>query len=93
MWKQEIYGDGGQSGFNVADDKLRFNTFFGQASDANFRNGDPTKWVIVTAPIVSSPEGSYFYPPIIADPNPSFAEVDLPGIAHRLADAELGRGP
>ncbi|HET7855529.1 MAG TPA: hypothetical protein VFL41_03645 [Gaiellaceae bacterium] len=73
VWKQEIYGDGGQSGFNVADDSLRFNTFFGQASDVNFRNGDPTKWVIATGPIVSSPEGSNFYPPIIADPHPATA--------------------
>jgi hypothetical protein len=73
VWKQEIYGDGGQSGFSVADDSLRFNTFFGQASDVNFRNGDPTKWVIATGPIVSSPEGSNFYPPIIADPHPATA--------------------
>jgi hypothetical protein len=73
VWKQEIYGDGGQSGFSVADDSLRFNTFFGQFSDVNFRNGDPTKWVIATGPIVSSPEGSNFYPPIIADPHPATA--------------------
>lgn len=71
VWWQEIYGDGGQSGFSAADDALRFNTFTGQASDVNFRNGDPTKWVIATGPIVSSPEGSNFYPPIIGDPNPA----------------------
>jgi hypothetical protein len=69
VWPQIIYGDGGQSGFNVADDSLRFNTFTGQANDANFRNGDPTKWVIISAPILSSPEASFFYPPIIADPH------------------------
>jgi hypothetical protein len=79
VWKQEIYGDGGQSGFNVADDSMRFNTFFGQASDVNFRNGDPTKWVIATGPIVSSPEGSNFYPPIIADPNPATAKSIFQG--------------
>jgi hypothetical protein len=73
VWPQEIYGDGGQSGFNVANDALRFNTFTGQANDANFRNGDPTKWVIISAPILSSPEGAFFYPPIIADPHPSTA--------------------
>ena len=70
VWPQEIYGDGGQSGFMVTNDKLRFNTFTGQANDANFRDGDPTKWVIISAPILSSPEGAYFYPPIIADPHP-----------------------
>jgi hypothetical protein len=73
VWPQIIYGDGGQSGFNAADDSVRFNTFTGQANDANFRNGDPTKWVIISAPILSSPEGAYFYPPIIADPNPAWA--------------------
>jgi hypothetical protein len=73
VWPQVIYGDGGQSGFNAADDTLRFNTFTGQANDANFRNGDPTKWVIISAPILTSPESAFFYPPIIADPNPATA--------------------
>jgi hypothetical protein len=76
---QEIYGDGGQSGFNAADDALRFNTFTGQANDVNFRNGDPTKWVIATGAILSSPEGSYFYPPVIADPNPARAGTIFQG--------------
>jgi hypothetical protein len=73
VWPQVIYGDGGLSGFNTGDDSLRFNTFTGQANDANFRNGDPTQWVIISAPILSSPEGSFFYPPIIADPHPAAA--------------------
>jgi hypothetical protein len=72
-WPQVIYGDGGQSGFNAADGKLQFNSFAGQASDVNFRNGDPRKWVVATGPIVSSPEGSLFYPPLIADPSETFA--------------------
>ena len=67
VWPQVIYGDGGQSGFNAVTDTLRFNTFTGQANDANFHDGDPTKWVIISAPIISSPEGSFFYPPVIAD--------------------------
>jgi len=68
---QEIYGDGGQSGFGPADDSLRFNTFTGQANDVNFRNGDPTAWCVATGPIVTSPEAAFFYPPVTADPNPS----------------------
>ena len=72
-WPQIIYGDGGQSGFSVLNSALRFNTFTGQANDANFRNGDPAKWVIISAPIVNSPEAAYFYPPIIADPHPANA--------------------
>jgi hypothetical protein len=73
VWPQVIYGDGGVSGFNVANDTLRFNTFTGQAHDANFRGGDPEKWVIISAPIISSPEASFFYPPIIADPHAAMA--------------------
>ena len=68
-WDQEIYGDGGQSGFSPTDDGLRFNTFTGQASDVNFRKGNPKKWCVATGPIVLSPEGSYFYPPVTADPH------------------------
>jgi len=68
-WNMIIWGDGGQSGFNAANPNYRFNTFTGQANDANFRGGDPSKWVVITGDIVSSPEGSYFYTPVIADPN------------------------
>jgi hypothetical protein len=73
VWPQIVYGDGGQSGFNAANPALRFNSFFGQFHDANFQNGDPTKWVIIGGPIAASPEGSNFYAPIIADPNPAAA--------------------
>ena len=38
--------------------QLRFNTFTGQANDGNFRGGDPSKWVVITGEIVSSPEGA-----------------------------------
>ncbi len=73
VWPQIIYGDGGLSGFNASNSSMRFNSFTGQFHDANFQNGDPTKWVIISAPIAGSPEGSYFYSPIIADPNPAAA--------------------
>ena len=68
VWPQKIYGDGGQSGFNVGNPALRFNSFFSNFHDVNFRNGDPLKWVIASGPIVASGEGSQFYSPIIADP-------------------------
>lgn len=71
VWYQEMYGDGGQSGFSAADDSIRFNTFTGQQNAVNFKNGDPTRWAFASAPILFSPEGSYFYPPVIADPNPA----------------------
>src|SRR5947199_2828829 len=43
VWPQIIYGDGGQSGFNVANSAQRFNTFFANYTDANFQNGSPSK--------------------------------------------------
>src|SRR5262249_39184868 len=67
-WNQAIYGDGGQAGFNAANPALQFNTFTGQGNAANFRNGDPGFWCDIGGPMANSPEGAYFYPPIIADP-------------------------
>jgi hypothetical protein len=66
VWPQMIYGDGGQSGFNVGNSAQRFNTFFANYTDANFQNGDPTKWVVISGPLFA--ESSLFYKPIIADP-------------------------
>jgi hypothetical protein len=65
-WIQEIYGDGGQSGFNVGNSAQRFNNFFAQFTDANFQNGDPSKWVVISGPLFA--ETSAFYKPMIADP-------------------------
>jgi hypothetical protein len=78
-WNQEIYGDGGQSGFSRTNGNLRFNTFTGQANDANFQNGNPLKWVVIGAPMELSPEGALFYPPIIADPHPGAAQTIFQG--------------
>src|SRR5207248_6521849 len=64
-WPQIIYGDGGQSGFNVVNSAQRFNTFFANYTDANFQNGDPSKWVVISGPLFA--ETSAFYKPIIAD--------------------------
>jgi hypothetical protein len=78
-WPQIIYGDGGQSGFSVTNSVMRFNSFAGQFHDGNFQNGDPSKWVIISGPIAASPESSYFYPPLIADPNPAAAGTIFEG--------------
>ena len=91
VWPQVIYGDGGQSGFNAANDALRFNTFTGQANDANFRNGDPTKWVIISAPIVERPEGVVLLSADHRRPEPGSGRIHLPGFVLGMADAGLGR--
>jgi hypothetical protein len=68
QWTQTIYGDGGTSGFDVGNPAIRFNQFFGGFGDVNFRSGDPTAWVVVTAPMLNSGESVGFYWPEIADP-------------------------
>ncbi len=67
-WPQIIYGDGGQSGFNISDSTQRFNSFTSNFHDVNFQDGSPTKWVIASGPIVASGESALFYSPIISDP-------------------------
>jgi hypothetical protein len=69
-WPQNVYGDGGNSGYDGTNPTWRFNEFTGGASDSNFENGDPTKWVISSAPLVNSGESVGFYWPQVADPNP-----------------------
>ncbi|MGB2951907.1 MAG: hypothetical protein WBB74_00785, partial [Gaiellaceae bacterium] len=69
-WPQIIYGDGGNSGYDATNPTWRFNEFTGGFSDSNFENGDPTKWVITSAPLVNSGEPFSFYWPQIGDPNP-----------------------
>jgi hypothetical protein len=68
---QVIYGDGGNAGYDATNPAWRFNEFTSGFSDSNFRNGDPEKWVITSAPIVNSGEGPAFYWPQIGDPNPA----------------------
>ena len=59
VWPQIFYTDGAQSGFKVTNNTIRFNTFTGQANDANFQDGDPSKWVIISGPVLSSPKARY----------------------------------
>ena len=47
-WPQIMYGDGGQSGFNLGNSAFRFNSFTSNFHDVNFQNGDPVKWVIAS---------------------------------------------
>jgi hypothetical protein len=67
-WNQTIYGDGGVAAFDAHNSAFAMNEFFGSASDVNFQNGDPTKWVIVSGPLAQSHETSAFYKPQIGDP-------------------------
>ncbi len=70
-WPQIIYGDGGESGFDIGNSAIRFNQFFSPFTDVNFQNGDPTKWVIISGPLFQSGEGVEFYWPELMDPKVS----------------------
>ncbi len=69
-FNQVIYGDGANAVYDATNATWRANGFTSGFGDSNFRNGDPEKWVIATAPVTRSGEGPSFYWPQIGDPNP-----------------------
>jgi hypothetical protein len=87
-WPQTMYGDGGQSGFDIGKSSFRFNDFYDKYTDFNFQNGDPTKWVVVSAPFFASGETSAFYKPVINDPKVS--GTVLVGLNHVWRTQDLG---
>jgi hypothetical protein len=70
-FNQVIYGDGGNAVYDATNPTWRANEFTSGAGDSNFRNGDPERWVVSTAPIRRSGEGPAFYWPQVGDPNPT----------------------
>jgi hypothetical protein len=81
LWPQTIGGDGGQSGFNAANPNVRFHTYFAPQIDVNFRGTDTLGWDWVSDRFFAPPaEGSSFYIPIIADPNPAKAGTMFAGL-------------
>jgi hypothetical protein len=68
QWSNIMYGDGGQSGYNYCDPRIRFNEFTNQATDENFRDGDPRFWVVTSGPLFNSGgESAPFYFAAISD--------------------------
>jgi hypothetical protein len=66
-WENTMIGDGGQSGFDVAEPAFRFHTFFNATPDVNFSGGDIADWNWIGDPIFGT-EPQSFYVPIISDP-------------------------
>jgi hypothetical protein len=69
LFKQSMFGDGGQSGFDVVNPKFRFHTYYYAQVDVNFSNGATYDWNWISDPIVGT--GGEFYIPIISDPKVS----------------------
>ena len=92
-WPQNIYGDGGNSGYDGTNPTWRFNEFVFAFTDANFENGAATKWVIISAPLVNSGESVAFYWPEIGDPNPpTGAHPIFSGLQHVWRSWAFGAG-
>ncbi|MFN2466854.1 MAG: WD40/YVTN/BNR-like repeat-containing protein [Gaiellaceae bacterium] len=78
IWPKTIYGDGATPGFDAYPDQSpsykgepwAFGGFTSGITPANFRNGDPEKWVDIFWPMLNAGEFAAFYWPQIADPNP-----------------------
>ena len=81
-WSVTIFGDGGQSGINVANPKIRMHTFFSPNGDVNFKGNDELGWDFMAGPLLGSGEGASFYVPLIADPNPAAANSWFVGLQH-----------
>jgi len=70
-WLNTMIGDGGQSGFDIAESAFRFHTFFDAQPDVNFSNGDIADWNWIGDPFfvgLGAAEPRSFYIPIISDP-------------------------
>jgi hypothetical protein len=67
IWPQTMWGDGGQSGYDVGIPAFRFHTFFNASPDVNFSNGAIADWNWIGDPIYGV-EPQAFYIPMIADP-------------------------
>ena len=65
-WKQTMWGDGGQSGFDASLNTFRFHTFFGATPDVNFESGAIHDWNWVADRLQLEPQ--LFYPSLISDP-------------------------
>ncbi len=69
-WENKMIGDGGQSGFDIANPDFRFHTFYDASPDVNFSGGDMADWNWIGDPIYGH-AGTQFYVPIISDPKVS----------------------
>ncbi len=69
-WLNTMIGDGGQSGFDIANRSFRFHTFYSASPDVNFSAGQTVDWNWIADPIYLT-ETQQFYVPIISDPTVS----------------------
>jgi hypothetical protein len=69
-WLNTMIGDGGQSGFDVANPSFRFHNFFDATTEVNFNKGETADWIWIADPIFGHAR-TQFYAPVISDPRVS----------------------
>lgn len=68
-WFESVGGDGGQSGIDAANPKIRMHTYAGAQGDVNFNGNDTFGWNWIFDPVGG--EAFSFYIPLISDPRVS----------------------
>jgi hypothetical protein len=89
-WTQTIFGDGGQSGFDIGNSQFRFHTYADAEIDVNFTGGDMADWNWV-ADLLFLTEPQQFYIPIISDP--AVSKTMFAGTGHVWRTKTQGVGP
>jgi hypothetical protein len=91
VWNNMMIGDGGQSGFDIANANFRFHTFTGTAIDVNFNSGTTADWIFAGGGQMGRDGGSEFYAPFISDPTVSGTIFAGSGVtAYRTKTSGLG---
>jgi hypothetical protein len=90
-WVQTIFGDGGLSGFDIADSRFRFHTYAGPEVDVNFSSGDTADWNWIADTFFINAEPAQFYFPILSDPGVS--NTMYAGTGHVWRTKTDGVGP
>ncbi len=67
-WLESVGGDGGQSGFDIANPTTRYHNYYDATPEVNFHGTDPKEWLVIYDPLQASKEGRSFYVPFVADP-------------------------
>jgi hypothetical protein len=67
-WLESVGGDGGQSGYDLANPAIGYHNYFDATPEVNFKGSDPKQWLAIYDPLQASKEQRSFYVPFIADP-------------------------
>jgi hypothetical protein len=68
-WFESVGGDGGQSGYDIANPDIRYHNYYDATPEVSFHGGnDPAAWLEIYDPLQLSKEARSFYVPFEADP-------------------------